>query len=118
MNIASHTNNQYNQDYIKGMKILLQISHEKQFNVRKYTWIPLFSKYLSNEGLCEKFWANAQNQNIIGNITKFKFYHPCEERRSLGELINSLLVWSRTKEGGDFWHMICKKYLKQPTLII
>lgn len=107
-----------NEDYIKGMKILLQISHERRFNIRKYTWIPLFSKYLSNDGLCEKFWANAQNQDVIDKIVRYKRIYPYKLRRPLGRYIDTFLVWSQTIEGGDFWHKIYRKYRKEPTLII
>lgn len=107
-----------NEDYIKGMKILLKYSHERGINIRKYTWIPLFSKYLSNEGLCEKFWANTQKQDIIYRITRLKFYYPHKHRRSLGELIDSLLTWTRTTEGVNFWHGVYRKHVNQPTLII
>jgi hypothetical protein len=37
---------------------------------------------------------------------------------SLGNLIDSLLVWTGTNEGEDFWYMIYTKHKKQPTLII
>ena len=107
-----------NEDYIKGMKILLKYSHESGINIRNYTWIPLFSKYLSNEGLCEKFWANAKNQDIIYKITRLKFYFPHKHRRSLGGLIDTLLTWTRTNEGEVFWHDVYKKYKNDPILII
>ena len=107
-----------NEDYIKGMKILLQYSHERHFNIRKYTWIPLFSKYLSNEGLCEKFWTNVQKQDGIYKITKLRYYYAYNYTMSLGSLIDSLLLWARTNEGEDFWYMIYTKHKKQPTLII
>ena len=107
-----------NEDYIKGMKILLKYSYERRFNVRKYTWIPLFSKYLSNEGLCEKFWTNVQKQDVIGRIVELKFYHPYRHKWSLGELIDYLLVWSRTTEGENFWHKVFVDYINQPRLII
>jgi hypothetical protein len=51
-------------------------------------------------------------------IAKFKRIYPYNFRVSLGKLIDSFLVWSRTTEGIDFWDKIRKKYAKEPILII
>jgi hypothetical protein len=92
-----------NEDYIKGMKILLQISHENGVNIRKFKLIPLFCQELSEHGVCETFWKEVRTQNTVCSLERY--YHKWASR-SLRMLLSALLEWKATPQGHKFWSCV------------
>jgi hypothetical protein len=92
-------NNQYNQDYIKGMKILLRISYKRGANIRKIKWIPSFCQKLSEHGVCEAFWKEVVRQNTMYIL---RDYLPSNPKI----LVSLMLTWNETPQGNLFWNRI------------
>ena len=91
--------NQYNQDYVNGMRVLLQISHEQGINIRKFEWIPLFCQRLSEYYACEIFWKEVARQNTMYML---KNYFPLDPKI----LVSLMLTWNETPQGSYFWNGI------------
>ena len=99
MSIVSSMNKQYNQDYINGMRILIQNSHEQGFNVRRLKWVPSFCQKLSEYDACEPFWKEVVRQNTMYML---KDYFPLTPKI----LVGLILTWRETPQGYEFWNRI------------
>lgn len=90
--------NLFNEDYIKGMRLLLKESKIQGVNIRKARWIPSVSKKLSEHNLCYKFWFNTCNQNNIERMLK------CDNWYDLLYNFNMCaFLWMLTSESSTFW---------------
>ena len=101
-----------NEDYIKGMKILLKISHEQGINIRKFEWIPLFCQKLSERGVCETFWKEVRIQN---GVRFLEHYYKLWSFENLKMLVTALLTWDITSQGHKFWSRIYYSLLEDTT---
>lgn len=102
-----------NEDYIKGMKVLLQISHEQGINIRKFELIPLFCQELSEHGICETFWKEVRTQNRVRFLEHYyPLFYPLWAPKNLRMLFSALLKWSETPQGYGFWINIYRSLLK------
>ena len=87
-----------NEDYIKGIKFLLEKSREEGVNIRKVQWVPNVSKTLSEYNLCYKFWHNVWEQRKLYRIPL------CETWFDIVYGDNKwLFIWLTTEEGSTFW---------------
>jgi hypothetical protein len=87
----------YNQDYIKGIKFLLEASKGEEINIRKFQWIPSVSKKLSEHNLCYRFWYNVVEQ---GNLYRISL---CDTWYDVLHGDDCLFYWAKTSQGLDFW---------------
>lgn len=101
-----------NKDYIKGMRVLLQISHEQGINIRKFKWIPLFCQKLSERGVCETFWKEVRAQNTVHFLERF---YQLRNFKNLKMLVTSLLTWDLTSQGHKFWLHVYNSLLDDTT---
>lgn len=90
--------NLYNEDYIKGIKFLLEVSKEQKINIRTVQWVPNVNKMLSEHNLCYKFWYNVWDQKSLHRIFLCKTWYDVMYVPD-----KWLFYWSTTKEGDDFW---------------
>jgi hypothetical protein len=101
-----------NEDYIKGMKLLLQISHEQGINIRKFECVPLFCQELSERGVCEAFWKEVRMQNTLRFL---EHYYHIWSFKNLRMLVSALLTWELTSQGHSFWSRIYYSLLEDTT---
>lgn len=88
----------YNDDYIKGIKFLLEASKRGVINIRKFQWIPSVSKKLSEYNLCYWFWYNVVEQ---GNLHRIPL---CDTWYDVLHGDDCLFYWAKTSQGLEFWH--------------
>ena len=88
----------YNQDYIKGIKFLLEASKGEEINIRKFQWIPSVSKKLSEHNLCYWFWYNVVEQ---GNLYRIPL---CDTWYDVLHGEYCLFYWHETSQGLEFWY--------------
>lgn len=90
--------NLFNEDYKKGMKLLLQESKKQGINVRKCQWIPNVSKMLSEHDLCYKFWHNVVKQKYLNRVFLCKDWYDV-----MYDSAKWLFLWPLSEEGAAFW---------------
>lgn len=87
-----------NEDYINGVRLLLHMSKEAKFPIRKYPWVLEFSRILSTQNVCLRFWSNVQRQKRLERIPL------CGSADDIFfGFKKSLFAWCDTPEGGTFW---------------
>lgn len=88
----------YNDDYKKGMKLLITECKKNYIDYHKLRWLIKFNKMLSKNNICYKFWNNVVSQGRLKRI------EICQsvENMVYGEE-TCLFAWGCTKEGSDFW---------------
>ena len=87
-----------NEDYVKGMRLLLREAKMQRINIRKAQWVPHVSKMLSEHDLCYKFWYNVWDQKSLHRIFL------CENWYDIMYVSDRwLFYWGTTEEGNDFW---------------
>ena len=87
-----------NEDYVKGMRLLLREAKMQGINIRKCTWIPNVSKMLSEHDLCYKFWYNVAKQKNLNRVFLCNDWYDI-----MYDSARWLILWSTTEEGIDFW---------------
>lgn len=101
----------FNEDYLKGMKFLLEVSKEQGINIRMCTWIPHVSKKLSEYNVCYKFWRNVWKQKRLYRVPLCNtwydvMFHPNK----------CLFIWDKTHERHSFWHLMLSEVLKTSSI--
>jgi hypothetical protein len=96
----------YNEDYIKGMKFLLEKSREQGINIRKVQWIPNVSKLLSERNLCYEFWYNVWKQDRLDRTLLCKTWYDV-----IYGIDECLFCWARTRQGMAYWYVNLYKML-------
>lgn len=81
--------------------------------------IDLFIRFLSQNGLSDKFVNNVKNKNVLSIVNNFfkrdkkvemniqnviKFYLPYMIEKNRTDFINTTLSWDNTYEGWNFWY--------------
>ena len=89
-----------NEDYIKGMRLLLKGAKEQGVNIRKVQWIPHVSKMLSEHNLCYKFWYNTYSQNRIKYLLRCKTWYDLIYNTDV-----CAFLWILTYERPTFWRV-------------
>lgn len=88
----------FNEDYRRGMHILIHGAKEAHINILKYPWTIHLSKKLSEEGLCEAFWQNVKEQQ------RFQRIELCENFSDVFHKVGgSLFSWKDTPQGFELW---------------
>ena len=95
-----------NEDYIKGIKFLLQKAKEQKINIRKAQWIPNVSKILSEHNACYKFWYNVWQQNRLHKILLCDTWFDV-----MYDHYRFLFRWDATREGHSFWSSMLTEVL-------
>lgn len=95
-----------NEDYIKGVKFLLEKCKEKGVNIHPYHWVGDLSMILSWFGACHKFWSNVYEQNRLDRIPL------CETVDDIMHYPGRILFqWQCTPEGGMYWCLLLTRDL-------
>ena len=88
----------FNEDYIKGIKFLLEKSREEGINIRKVQWVPHVSKMLSEHNVCYSFWHNVWEQKNLYRIPLCDTWYDV-----MFDPDKCLFSWGKTYEGHSFW---------------
>lgn len=87
-----------NKDYCDGVKLLLNGSRKKNFNIKEYPWVIDLSLILSKYNVCYKFWNYTLAQDRLSRI---KY---CSTIKDIMYGMNrSLFSWAQTFEGHTYW---------------
>ena len=89
----------YNDDYKKGMKLLISECKKNSIDYHNLKWLIKFNKILSKLGISYKFWNNVILQKRLKRILLCE----CVEDICRGEN-TCLFSWVKTKEGSEFWY--------------
>lgn len=88
-----------NEDYRKGMSLLLHKCKVSNINIRRLYWVCDFSMLLSKHNACYKFWFNVDKQ-----LRMYRIPH-C---RTVYDIMygpgRALFTWDKTEEGSSFWY--------------
>lgn len=96
----------FNEDYIKGIKFLLEKSREEGINIRKVQWVPHVSKMLSKHNVCYSFWYNVWSQKKLDRIPLCDTWYD-----ALFDLDKCLFSWTSTYEGHSYWSSMLSEVL-------
>ena len=89
----------YDEDYRKGMKLLVTECKKEDIDYHKLRWLIKFSKMLSYKGVCYKFWLNVVEQKRVSRIL-----HCNTVSDAFYGIGLSLFIWYNSKEGREFWN--------------
>lgn len=89
--------------------------------------IDLFIRFLSQNGLSDKFVNNVKNKNVLSRVNNFfkrdkkvemniqnviKFYLPYMIEKNRTDFINTTLSWDNTYEGWNFWYNNDRQFMR------
>jgi hypothetical protein len=97
----------FNEDYIKGIKFLLEKSREEGINIRKVQWIPHVSKMLSEHNVCYKFWYNVWSQKRLYRVPLCENWYDV-----MFDCHKCLFTWTNSCENHSFWSSVLSQVLK------
>ena len=96
----------FNEDYIRGIKFLLEVSKEQGVNVRKAQWIPHVSEMLSKHNVCYQFWYNVWYQKRLNRVPLCKTWYDV-----MFDIDKCLFTWDKSYEGHSFWVSMLRRVL-------